>query len=255
MESKKSLMIFGHPSHELAVLGLIQRDHPDIIFLTDGGCPSRLKQSREGLRAAAHQGTIQCFDVPEASLYDALLGCDKSLPSEIASSLRRVIVEMNPERIYCDAVEHYNPVHDITLPLVLSALRGYPLAELLEVPLVYEDEGSPGLFHIQRVPPPLQDRRLTYFLTDSQLDVKEFARDHIYLNLREQAGPEFMSPKRDYMQREEVLQSRSIPVPLGSGRRLRYENRGMLLKDQGKVREFITYKNHFLPLVDSLLGP
>lgn len=254
MVPKRSLMVFGHPSHELAVFGLLQRDHPDIIFLTDGGCPSRLEHSREGLRAAGYQGSAQFLEIPEASLYEALLKGNLTLLSEITKRLRDFINERRPERIYCDAVEYYNPVHDLTLLLVNSALRGTKQVELLEVPLVYEDEFNPGVFHIQRVPLALQNRRLQYFLTESQLTIKENARDNIYLNLRDQAGPEFMTPKRDYMQREEVLLSTSFPEPPGSGRKLRYEKRGKLLKEQGKVEEFITYKHHYLPIAESLLA-
>ncbi len=38
--SATRLMIFGHPAHELALFGLLQRHRPAVVVITDGGAAS-----------------------------------------------------------------------------------------------------------------------------------------------------------------------------------------------------------------------
>ncbi len=45
----RSLMIFSHPNHEIAVLGTIARLQPEFLFLTDGGGQDRVDETKEGL--------------------------------------------------------------------------------------------------------------------------------------------------------------------------------------------------------------
>ena len=44
-----TLVVFSHPNHELAILGLLQRLRPKIVYLTDGGGPKRISETEEGL--------------------------------------------------------------------------------------------------------------------------------------------------------------------------------------------------------------
>jgi len=53
--------------------------------------------------------------------------------------------------VYCDAVEFYNPVHDMALPVVRAAIAGRDIA-ILEVPLIYQKAGQIEAFELQRVP-------------------------------------------------------------------------------------------------------
>jgi len=248
----KKLMIFGHPAHELALFGMIQRDRPDILIITDGGGPKREADSRAGLATIGM--TARYLSYPESSFYDALLAHDAGYFTGVAAAVREVIDEIQPDVICCDAVEFYNPVHDVTVPIVRAALGPGHKVELFEVPLVYEEDGPGEVYHIQRVPPAVADRRVTYDLTPAQLDRKETARNAIYSNLRDQAGPEFMQLTREHLGHEEVFKhSGEIATP-GQGRKLRYEWRARLLQRQGAVRDVITYTDHYLPAMRALAG-
>ena len=246
----KKLMVFGHPAHELALFGMIQRDRPDILIITDGGGPKREADSRVGLATIGM--TARYLSYPEADFYKALLARDAAYFSHVAAAVREVIDEIQPDVICCDAVEFYNPVHDVTVPIVRAALGPGHKVELFEVPLVYEEEGPGEVYHIQRVPPAFADRRVAYDLTPEQLDKKESARNAIYTNLRDQAGPEFMQLSREHLGHEEIFRSSVGPVEPGQGRKLRYEWRAQLLQSQGSISEVITYAGHYVPAMAAL---
>lgn len=251
--SARRLMVFGHPSHELALFGVLQELRPEIVLVTDGGDAEREAQAKEALASIGMLENTRFLHHPEDSFYRALLARDTTRFETVTEELRRVLDATEPSQVYCDATEFYNPVHDITLPLVRRALAGAPAA-LYEVPLVYQQAGNgQPRFAIQRIPEELAERRAVYELSEKQLDAKQHARDVVYRNLREQAGPEFLALSREHLAREEVaLAGESLPAPGEHGRALRYDERARLLHERGEVEEAITYRDHFLPMLDAL---
>ena len=163
----KRLMIFGHPAHELALFGFLQRFRPHIVIITDGGGEERIRQSRTGLESIGLEATYLKF--AENDFYAALLRRDISFFETVSDSLSLEIAASQPDQIFCDAVEFYNPVHDITLPLVLRASAAAPRAEVFEVPLVYQTLAAGEHYEIQRMPPESARRPFRYYLTLQEL--------------------------------------------------------------------------------------
>ena len=86
-------------------------------------------------------------------------------------------------------MEFYNPVHDITLPVVRSALRGFADPPVFEVPLVYQSMSGPHAFELQRVPPSLESRGVSVDLTHEELAKKlSVVRGEVYGGLFSQMG-------------------------------------------------------------------
>ncbi|MGC4017053.1 MAG: hypothetical protein QM755_21450 [Luteolibacter sp.] len=251
----RRVVVIGHPAHELAIYGLLQRHLPHVVVITDGGGPERERQSREGLERIGLLEKATYLGYSESSFYEALLDRDDALFARVADDLRVELERLQPDQVFCDAIEFYNPVHDITRPMVLRALQGLPEAALYEIPLVYQKPADAESYEIQRVPEACSDRRFQYHLTAAELAHKTHARDHIYLNLREQAGPEFLVITPEHLALEEIADaSGDFPEPESSGRVLRYDWRAELLKNDGSITRAITYREHFLPAVDALLG-
>lgn len=249
----RRLMIFGHPSHELALFGMLQRYRPHVLVITDGGGEERERQSREGLTGIGLGGQVEYFHYPEASFYQALLDGNVALFAKIAGRLRERIAALEPDQVFCDAIEFYNPVHDVTLPMVRAALAETAEVDLYEVALVYQKPGPGEVYEIQRIPDALADRRITVLLTDQELAAKVHARNHVYLNLREQAGPEFLHLPDEHLRREEMALAHTIlPEPGREGRAMRYEWRARKLAREGAIARAITYQEHFLPVVRNL---
>jgi hypothetical protein len=252
-DTSTRLMIFGHPAHELALFGFLQRFRPQIVIITDGGSEERIRQSRAGLDSIGLEATYLNF--AENDFYVALLRRDVSFFETVAECLRAQIAAANPHQIFCDAMEFYNPVHDITLPLVLRAAAVAPQATLFEVPLVYQTLAAGEHYEIQRIPAASAPCRFRYHLAAEELRAKIRAREEIYLSLRDQAGPEFSAVTAEHLAIEEIARAGNPFVsPRATGRELRYEWRARFLKEVGIIDEIITRTGHFIPIAQSLLA-
>ena len=67
--------------------------------------------------------------------------------------MRYRLREIKPRQVLCDAVEFYNPLHDMSLPIVAAALNGGADAAVFEVPLVYQKSAKEEAYEVQRMPP------------------------------------------------------------------------------------------------------
>ena len=88
----KRLMIFGHPAHELALFGFLQRFRPQIVIITDGGGEERIRQSRTGLESIGLEATYLKF--AENDFYAALLRRDIPFFETVSDSLSLEIVSV-----------------------------------------------------------------------------------------------------------------------------------------------------------------
>lgn len=249
------VIVFSHPNHELAVFGLLQRLSPFLVYLTDGGGTNRLAQTRQGLKSIGLLGKALFLNHTEKSFYDSLLACDTEFFEGIAEEVRASFQKIRPERILCDAIEFYNPVHDVTLPVVRAALHEYPDKPVLEVPLVYQRPVEGESYEVQRLPASRRAGQIALRLSEEELDAKINARDQIYTILADQMGPVLSELPRAHVGPEYVAPARSgVPEP-GPDVTLRYERRAQVLVDRGEIEHKITYKRHYLPVASSLLGP
>lgn len=249
------LMIFGHPGHELAIFGLLQRHRPTVVVITDGGAPERLEQSRRGIESIGSADRVQYLGFSESSFYEALLEQDHDFFFNVARAVQTEVERVQPGHIFCDAVEFYNPVHDITLPIVKWAAKGLPKAQLFEVPLVYQLPGTIERYSVQRVPAAFQERRFAYHLQEEELQKKIHARDQIYLSLHEQLEPDFVGLSREHLRREEIaLAGDPLAEPASTGREMRYEWRARALREAKVITEIITHGQHFRPIAERLIA-
>lgn len=250
----RRMMIFGHPAHELALYGAISRLRPRILILTDGGSPARLSYSRKGLESMGALENASYAGFREEDFYQALLEQDINYFDNVVTFIRGAIEDARPDQIFCDAVEFYNPVHDIIYVLLRAALKEKQPLAIFRIPLVFQRQETDE-YVIQRVPEALSFNRVQLHLSEQEALAKCTARDEIYINLRDQAGGDFMGVSPSQAACEEVeIDDPARLEPGSDGRRLRYEWRADLLHRQGKIQRVITYKEHFKPIVDHYLG-
>lgn len=245
--------VFSHPNHELAIFGLIQRLRPSIIvYLTDGGGQTRVSETKAGLRSINLLNHATFLNYPEQSFYESLLARDSRFYSRVVDRVSKLLEAVRPSQVLCDAVEFYNPVHDLALPIVRAALRARSEVAVFEVPLCYQESRNPDDYEIQRLPVSRANSQVEVHLTATELEKKLDARDHIYSALLKQMGPLISQLTRAHLGLEVVATaSSSLPEP-DSDRILRYEWRGELLRSRGKVKDVITYSRHFLPVASPL---
>ena len=248
------IIVFSHPNHELAIFGLLQRLRPFIVYLTDGGGENRQAQTRQGLKSIGLLANALFLNHTEKSFYDSLLACDSEFFATVAEEVRASFQMIRPERIFCDAIEFYNPVHDLSLPLVRAAIRECANTPVLEVPLIYQRPGEGESYEIQRMPASRRSEQIALQLSEKEVDKKIMARDEIYSILTDQMGPVLLELPREHVGLECVAPARSgVPEP-GRDVTLRYERRAQILAERGEIEHRITYEQHYLPVASSLLG-
>lgn len=244
--SAKSLFVFSHPNHEIAVLGLARRLRPKFIFLTDGGGEHRINETRNSLREIGLESEAIFLPYTEQSFYDALLDLDIVYFAKVAANLRAILVEQKPEQILCDAVEFYNPVHDMSLPILMAA-DGAGLTGIFEVPLLYQKPGPEEAYGVQTVPDSEKDR-IEILLTEEESALKERALNNTYTILKKTLGSLLLSAP-EALRKETLIAAKNPLRNPDPGRALRYERRAAELMKNGKIPSEITHAFHYLPIV------
>lgn len=192
------------------------------------------------------------LDHSEESFYAALLACDGEFYSRVADEIRREIETLRAEQVLCDAVEFYNPLHDMALPLVLAALAGRNDVAVFEMPIVFQRPGPGEVYEVQRFPDGSAHEQIVLELTNQELTAKLRARDEIYVQTCRQLGP-LVDIAGAHAAVEVVRPSTgAVPAPDGAARVLRYERRGRRLQQEGAVAQVITYADHYAPLTRRL---
>jgi hypothetical protein len=244
--------VFSHPNHELAIFGFLQEFRPSLVYLTDGGGEDRVAQTREGLERIGLLDRAHFLDYSEKSFYDALIARDGRFFAEVAARLAGVLSRLRPARVLCDAVEFYNPVHDLSLPIVRAALHALPDAEVYEVPLVYQKPAEAETYEIQRPVGESTQRQIEFPVASEHVDEKVRARDQVYTLLTAQLGSVITGIPRDHLAREVIFAASPVLPEPDSGKVLRYERRARILLERGEIEQMITYRGHFLPVAASL---
>ncbi|HNG93001.1 MAG TPA: hypothetical protein PLB32_09400 [Acidobacteriota bacterium] len=247
-----TVFVFSHPNHELAIFGLLQHLRPHLIFLTDGGGPHRVEQTRQGLESVALLDRAHFLNHSEAAFYEALLDGNLVFFQSVTRQVQQLIEELQPHSVLGDAVEFYNPVHDLSLPIIRAALTGSTHAKVFEVPLVYQKTSNPVAFEVQRCVPAQQEVQFEWQLSHSILMSKVAARDQIYSLLTAQMGPVICNLPAAHLGLEVIAPARTVLPKPDTEPVLRYEQRARLLLERGEIDRMITYSGHYLPIAQSL---
>src|SRR5437867_5093850 len=250
----RTVAVFSHPNHELAIFGFLQRLRPRLVYLSDGGGEERLAQTRRGLESIGLLDRAHFLNFKENLFYQALLASDFAFYDEVAGSLRAIFQAVRPLRVLCDAIEFYNPVHDLSLPLVRAALGAPAGTEIFEVPLLWQRPTGADAYEVQRLPASRRGEQIELRLSQQELGAKVSARDEIYSILVDQIGPMISQLPVAHFAVEVIAPARSsLPAPAGENA-LRYELRAKVLLERGEIERGITYAQHYLPLAASLLN-
>jgi hypothetical protein len=123
---RRSALIVGHPGHELRVWGWMRAVTPVVAVLTDGsghGGQARLDLTRE----VCHRASARISDIfgvaTDEQIYRAMLDQDASVFLQLSSRLATWLVDERIEVVAGDAIEGYNPTHDLCRSVIDRAVR------------------------------------------------------------------------------------------------------------------------------------
>jgi hypothetical protein len=117
----KTALIIGHPGHELRAYTFVKKYKPDVFILTDGSGLNKASRIHETIKildslGAKFQDSIKIFT--DIELYNIVLEQDLSEILSYKNSLKDIIIRNQYDIIVGDALEGFNPTHDICRYLI-----------------------------------------------------------------------------------------------------------------------------------------
>lgn len=117
----KTALIIGHPGHELRAYTFIKKYKPDVFILTDGSGSSNASRIHQSIKlldslGAKFQDSIKIFS--DIELYNIVLEQDLSKIFIYKNNLKDIIIRNEYDIIVGDALEGFNPTHDICRYLI-----------------------------------------------------------------------------------------------------------------------------------------
>jgi hypothetical protein len=144
---QRCALVVGHPGHELRVWGWMRAVTPAVAVLTDGSGHegrSRLQLSREICAGAGALPGDLFGLVTDAAIYQAVLSGDAAFFLSLADRLAVWLVREQITVVVGDAIEGYNPTHDLCRILVNRAVRVASKTHPLTT-YAFDLTGPPGL--------------------------------------------------------------------------------------------------------------
>ena len=124
-EKQRAALVIAHPGHELRLHHWLERARPLAFILTDGSGHtdrSRIRSTSAALaRAGARQGPIYGA-LSDRDLYQAVLAGRRETFARLVDALALALQRENVDYVVGDAVEGFNPGHDICRLLLNAAL-------------------------------------------------------------------------------------------------------------------------------------
>src|SRR5438270_5122436 len=123
--SDKIGVIVAHPGHELMVHHLIERCRPVYFCLTDGsggGAKSRVESTTRFLRQVGGTPGAIYGRFSDREIYRLLLDRRVEVFARLADELAKNLMDRGIECVAGDAMEGFNPAHDICRALIDRAV-------------------------------------------------------------------------------------------------------------------------------------
>lgn len=250
-----SALVIAHPGHELRIYGWLERERPDVFILTDGsghGGVSRVPSSARVLdRAGARPGPI-FGRFSDRELYRLLLAGEVEIFARLTLELAGALAELGVTQVASDALEGYNPSHDLcrvvtdAAAALASRRTGQPIA-VYDFPL----EAPPD-----HCPEPLRSGAFRIELRGRDLERKlEAARGYpemafeVERNLEAHGAGAFavecLRPVASLEETDSDLESLFPEPPY-------YERYGERQVEEGHYESVLRFREHFLPIARAL---
>jgi hypothetical protein len=247
----QTALIVAHPGHELMVYHWVERHRPLYCCLTDGSggsATSRIASTTRLLeRAGATVGPVY-GRYPDRDVYALLLDGQVDAFVDLAKELAAVLAAAGVELVAGDAVEGFNPVHDVCRFVVDGAvamlrqqtgreIRNYEF--VLDAPPESDPEPSRGGTLWLRLDEAAVERKLAAVRAYPEMHdeveaaIQRFGRPALALECLRPAAT-----------RSRLARFDSEP-PL-------FDLFGQIRVSQGVYREVILYREHVLPVFTAI---
>jgi hypothetical protein len=155
----RAALVVAHPGHELVVHGWLEVARPRVFIFTDGSgrsAQSRLDSTTRILnQTGAKPGSIY-GRLTDPAGYSAILNHEFDLFIGLADELTEALVGERIDYVAGDAIEGYNPMHDVCRLVINAAVtvacrsRGHRVANF-EFSLIGQPKACPDTLHAGEV--------------------------------------------------------------------------------------------------------
>lgn len=246
-------LIVGHPGHELRVWGWLRTMKPVVAVLTDGsghGSRGRLDLSLDVFRAATATPSALFGATTDREFYGAILRQDVAFFLRLSDALAEILIEHRIECVAGDAIEGYNPTHDLCRLLIDRAVR-----------IAFAEGSLVGNYEFGLVGHPKPDNlpsdhlRIDLSSSDTKLKLAEIRR------YATGAGGTLFAEVEDMMQKYgKAAVGQEFLMPADAGSQLVcfeknkpfYEAHGEKQVAAGYYRHVIRYHEHVVPIARAL---
>ncbi len=247
----KNALVVGHPGHELRVHHWLETAKPVVLVLTDGSGSinqPRLHSTTRVLETAGARPGPVYGRFTDAQIYRALLDENYSLFQKLRDEIAAWLASEHAELVAGDALEGYNPTHDVCRYVIdaateLASRRLGREIQNYDFPLV----GRPDA-----CPPELESEAIRLRLDDAALNRKhEAAQGYPELAGEVEAALNALGPDAF---RIECLRPCGRPAASlePPEQPPHYERHGEKRRREGIYQQVIRYREHLKPLADAL---
>jgi hypothetical protein len=123
---KSTALVIGHPGHELRVFHWLEITRPVVFVVTDGSGRSGVSRLPSTTRILDQVGAVRGSfygPVTDSAAYAAILNHDYDFFIGLMRSLAGYLIDEKVSRVVGDALEGYNPTHDICRLLTGAAVE------------------------------------------------------------------------------------------------------------------------------------
>ncbi len=247
VSGRRAALIVAHPGHELRIHGWLERTRPLVFVLTDGSGArghSRLDSTTRLLeRSGAVPGPIYGV-VSDRRLYEIILAGDVSWFVTLASSLLDALLAARVDIVAADALEGFNPAHDLCRHIVDTVVTRARAAGRSVQGLAFALDASPDV-QDERLPPGC----VRLELSDDEL-ARKLAAARAYEGLDQEVQEALRRHGADAFRREVLWPADAVPFAPADPPA--YERFGENRRHAGTYREVIRRRDHIEPIVDAL---
>jgi hypothetical protein len=247
---KRTALVIGHPGHELRVFRWLEIMRPAVFVITDGSGRSgrsRLPSTNRILhQVGASRGSFY-GPITDSAAYAGLLNHDFDIFIGLTRQLARYLIDEPVSYVAGDALEGYNPTHDVCRLLIGAAVEmaqrdaGRELAN-------YEFllTGPPD----NRVnSPDGQDIRLNL---DDDAFTRKMAAARSYAELESEVNEATTVNQPDAFRVECLRRVANFPPRFAADYKPYYEQHGEQRVSSGAYSQVIRYREHIVPLAEAL---
>lgn len=236
----KTILILAHPGHELRIFHWMEKTQPIVCILTDGSGGnqvSRTAYSREAISAAGGEYGPVFGTRPDKAWYDAILAGDAAPFCKVVEEAVALGRGETTVTVIGDAVDGYNPVHDLTAAIGRAVARR--LAAI----------GTDVTYLVSAAVPGVAGREARALVLDPAARERKAAAIQAYSPLVEEARRIYEESPESFAR--EVLLQQDFDWP--DDFQPHWEKFARERVVSGRYSNPITYRDHVLPVARAII--